>query len=79
MNNVSEAALEFAVEKMAQAQKRLFIIIILLIIALVGSNIAWVIYESQYENIVQTVEQEADNGENRFIGGDYYGEADSNN
>ena len=62
--------------------KRLWIIIILLIILLFGSNAAWIWYESQYEtvSVVQEVEQEADdNGVNRFIGGDYYGTSESEN
>lgn len=82
-NTISQVAFEFTVEKMAQAQKRLVIIIFLLIIALVGSNIAWVIYEAQFEETAttttQTVEQNADNGENHFIGGDYNGNAESYN
>lgn len=82
-NTISQVAFEFTVEKMAQAQKRLVIIIFMLIIALVGSNIAWVIYEAQFEETAttttQTVEQNADNGENHFIGGDYNGNAESYN
>lgn len=61
--------------------KRLISIIILLIVLLVGSNIGWLIYENQFEDyvITQEVEQEADNGENHFIGGDYIGETKSKN
>lgn len=61
---------------------RLSVIIILLIALLVGSNAAWLYYESQYEtvSVVQEVEQEADdNGVNRFVGGDYYGSTESEN
>ena len=82
-NTISQVAFEFTVEKMAQVNKRLVIIIIALIIALIGSNIAWIVYESQFEDKVttttQTVEQNADNGENHFIGGDYNGNAKSYN
>ncbi len=58
--------------------KRLWILIILLIVLLFGSNAAWLYYESQFtdEVITQEVTQEADNGTNRFVGGDYYGAAD---
>lgn len=61
--------------------KRLIAIIILLIVLLVGSNIGWLVYENSFEDIVitQEVEQEADNGENHFIGGDYIGETKSKN
>ena len=83
-NTISQAAFEFTVEKIAQANKRLVIIIVALIIALIGSNIAWIVYEAQFEDTIttettQTVEQNADNGTNRFIGGNYYGNTESNN
>ena len=61
---------------MARAErtiKRLWILCILLIILLVGTNAAWIYYESQYEDVVTTtqeVTQDNDNGTNNFIGGD---------
>lgn len=56
-----------------------FIICLVLIVLLVGSNIGWLVYENSFEDvttheIIQEVEQEADNGENHFIGGDLIGE-----
>lgn len=61
--------------------KKLWILIILLIVLLVGSNIVWIVYENQFENvsITQEVEQDAESGENHFIGGDFYGETDNKN
>ena len=60
-----------------------FIVCLVLIVLLVGSNIGWLIYESQFETIEtatnQEVIQEADNGENHFIGGDVIGETDNQN
>jgi MFS-type transporter involved in bile tolerance (Atg22 family) len=41
--------------------KRLWVLLILLIVLFVGSNIAWIVYESQFEDVV--VEQEVDTGE----------------
>jgi hypothetical protein len=61
-------------------EKRFVAIIVLLIILLVGSNIGWLVYESQFETVEsweQEVVQEADNGENHFIGGDFIGETES--
>lgn len=58
--------------------KKLWIMCILLIVLLVGSNIAWIYYESQFDDFVVT--QESDDGYNNFIGNDgdiYNGEADS--
>ena len=60
--------------------KWLVAVIALLIVLLVGSNIGWLIYESQFETVEtweQEVIQDAENGENHFIGGDYIGEAEN--
>ena len=61
---------KFALEMMKELKanaKRWFIISIILLVALIGSNIAWLIYESQYETIttdeVQTME-DIDNSSN---------------
>lgn len=78
----------YAVYEMEQAKsertsKRLIAVIVLLILLLVGSNIGWLIYESQFEVVESTtnqeVIQEADNGENHFVGGDIIGETDDQN
>ena len=61
--------------------KSLIAVILVLILVLVGSNIAWIVYENSFEDyvITQDVEQDADNGTNNFVGGDYYGEAEDKN
>ena len=46
--------------RMERANKRLWVVIIILIVALIGSNAGWIIYESQFEDV--TVEQEVDTG-----------------
>lgn len=56
--------------------KRLWIIIILLVVLLFGSNAAWIWYESQWEvtETYQEVQQDANgDGTNNFVGGNYYG------
>lgn len=60
--------------------KRLWIALILTIALLVGTNIAWIVYENQFEDVSITAEQTADNGSNNYaIGGDYLGgNAESN-
>lgn len=66
--------------RMERANKRLWIVILVLIVALVGSNGAWIWYESQFEEEVTTkieAEQETSEGSNYVVGGDYYGEAES--
>ena len=61
--------------------KSLIAVIVILIVLLVGSNIAWIVYENSFEDyvITQDVEQDADNGTNNFVGGDYYGETEDKN
>lgn len=53
-------------KEIKKSAKRWFIVSIILLIALVASNIAWLIYESQYETVsdeVQTIE-DIDNSQN---------------
>ena len=61
--------------------KRLWITIILLIVLFVGSNCAWLWYESQFETVTTTqeVEQTTEGGDNTFVGRDYFGSAESDN
>lgn len=62
-----------------------FIVCLVLIVLLVGSNCARLWYKSQFETVetveevYQEVVQEADNGENHFIGGDVIGETNNQN
>lgn len=68
--------------RIERANKRLWIVIIILIVALCGSNTAWIIYESQFEVIEETqidAEQETEEGSNYVIGGDFNGEAKGEN
>ena len=66
---------------MARAErtaKRLWITILLLIVLLVGTNGAWIWYESQFEDIA--ISQENEDGYNNFIGNDgdiFNGETDN--
>lgn len=70
---------ESAMARMERQLKRLWITILVLIVLLVGTNAAWLYFESQFEDVYQEVVQEADNGTNNFVGGDIYGEADNQN
>ena len=66
---------------MARAErtaKRLWITILLLIVLLVGTNGAWIWYQSQFEDI--SISQENEDGYNNFVGNDGYifnGETDN--
>lgn len=61
--------------------KRLWITSLVAIILLVATNGAWIWYESQWQVVEtsQEVTQDTEGGNNTFTGGDYYGEADSQN
>lgn len=54
--------------RMERTNKRLWIIVIMLILLLVGTNGYWIYYESSFEDLVVT--QENDDGFNNYIGND---------
>lgn len=63
--------------------KRLWILLLVLIALLAGSNAAWIYYESQfqYDMTSTEIEQDTDGGGNNYVvGGDFNGETkDQNN
>ena len=71
--NVPYVVHESAMARAERQSKRLVAIIILLIFLLVGSNIGWLVYESQFET-TETVEEilvdAEDNGIANYIGND---------
>ena len=67
MDTISLVAHESAMARQERTIKRLFIIIILLIVLLVGTNAGWIWYESQFEDCVTTVEQDVDTGNGNAI------------
>lgn len=88
---MEEKDVPFKVYESAQARaderfKKMWIIIITLIVLLVGSNFGWLVYESQYQDVVtttQTVSQntaDGGNNSNYFYGGeDGAASSDNNN
>lgn len=85
MEQLSFAAHEADMTRMERANKRVWILCIILIVTLIGSNAGWLYYESQFEYVEtssQEVEQEVDTGEGdaTVIGiGDYNGEGEADN
>lgn len=62
---------ESAMARAERHMKRLWIIILVLIFLFVGTNIAWMVYESQFEDVTTTtVEQDNESGHNNYIGND---------
>lgn len=63
--NVPYIVHEGAMARMERTIKRLWILIILLAVFLVGTNAAWIYYESQFETVETTeIFQDVDTGEN---------------
>ena len=48
------AAHEATLARQERSFRRLWIVCIILIVALVATNIAWIMYESQYETVIET-------------------------
>lgn len=75
MDNLTQWTVESALLHSDKANKRLFIVIVILLVALLGTNAGWIYYESQWAVVNSTeVDQEGDNGSNVvFVGGNQYG------
>ena len=59
--NIPYIAYEGTMSRLERSNRRLWIVILVLIVMLVGSNIAWLVYESQYEAFEETtITQEAE-------------------
>ena len=68
------------VARLERVIKRLWVLVLVLIVLLAASNAAWIWWESQFEEV--RIEQENESGYNNFIGNDgdiYNGETDNNN
>ena len=58
---------ESAMARMERANKRLWIIVIILIATLIATNAGWIYYESQFQTT--TIEAEQDGGGVNIVGG----------
>lgn len=78
-NDVPFIVHEAAMARAERTAKRLWITVVLLALLLVGTNGAWIWYESQYEDFY--IEQDCCNGDNNYIGndGDIYNGSTSKN
>jgi hypothetical protein len=85
MEQIPYIAYESALARLDRLNRRLWIVVVLLIVLLVASNCGWLWYESQFEEVVeesktttttQTVDQDGDR--NSFVGGDVNGTSKSN-
>jgi hypothetical protein len=81
-DNLLYITYESAMARMERANKRNFIIIIILILALIATNAGWIIYESQFETVETSTSIEAKqdgDGINIVGGGDVSYGSDSEN
>lgn len=73
---------ESAMARNERTIKRLWILLIMTVTLLVGTNGAWLWYESQFSDEVVTVESETDNGGTAIANANgeitYYGESEDN-
>ena len=81
MQNISFVVHEASEERHTREKKNLVIcftcIVVFLIIALIGTNLAWILREKSMENVTETtetttydIEQDNESGNNNFIGND---------
>ena len=80
-NNVPFIVFESITSRLERTIRRLWIICLVLITLLFASNVAWMLYEQQFEDYEIT--QESETGSNNYIGHDgdinNYGETDDKN
>ena len=68
--DVPYIAHESAVARLERVIKRMWVLVLSLIILLVAYNGAWIWWESQYKTIETTITQENADGYNNYIGND---------
>ena len=69
--NVPYIVHESSIARMERQIKRLWVVALILIFLLVGTNCAWLYYESQWETVESwEITQENDGGYNNYIGND---------
>lgn len=56
--------------RLERANRRLWILCLVMFLSLVVSNAGWIWYENQFIDEVVTVEQESETGYNNYIGND---------
>lgn len=79
---ISYLAFESSQARMERINTRLWLIIIILILSLIGSNAGWIYYESQWKYVTTETSIEASqNGDENIVnGGDlYYGTGSKDN
>lgn len=69
MRDVPYIVFESEMVRLERIIKKLFVLIVVLIVLLFGTNIYWIWYESQFEEVVTTeVTQDNADGINNYVG-----------
>lgn len=69
METMTTAQHEKEMTRMETANKRMFIAFLIVLVMLFATNIAWVIYESQFQDVVVTQEADTWDGGNNYMNG----------
>lgn len=67
MREIPYVIVESMLTRLERTLTKLWIVILILIVLLVGSNIAWLYYESQFETAEITQDVDTDNGDNTTV------------
>ena len=78
LRDISVYTFQCEMTRMERTNHRMFILLILMLFALLGTNAGWIYYESQWEPYTETITQDVDtgNGNANVTGiGDIYGQS----
>ena len=80
MDELTRWTVESALLHADRTNKRLWVVVILLVVSLLGTNAGWIYYESQWKVVETEITQENEDGINNYIGNDgdiHNGETDN--
>ena len=60
---------EGEMNRLERINRRQFVLILILILALVGTNLAWIVYENSFTDVETTIEAEQDGSGVNIVGG----------
>lgn len=70
VKDVSYIVFESTLARLDRVIKRLWVVILILIFLLVGSNVAWLYYEQQFTDEVTVTQENDGEGHNNYVDGD---------
>lgn len=81
IQNVTYLAFESAQSRLERINTKLWVVILVLIVALIGSNAGWIYWESQWQYVqTETNIDATQDGDNNYLsGGDLYYGTESEN